>query len=372
MAGIYIHIPFCKQACYYCNFHFSTKKNYKILIKSIEKEVFLKKTFLKNEKIESIYFGGGTPSLIKSSSIKKIIDAINENYIIKPECEITLEANPDDITEEILQQWKMIGINRISIGIQSFNDTILKIMNRSHDSIKGKDALEKIQKYFDNYSMDLIYGSPKSTINSIKKDLKFIEKINPPHVSIYNMTIEKKTVFYNLKKLGKLKFPNTSRVLNQYKTIQNFMKNNKYINYEISNFCKNDLISIHNSNYWKSRKYIGFGPSAHSYDLNKRYWNSSNNEDYIESINNNIIPQSKEILSKKNKINEYIMTRIRTIWGVNLKKLKNEYEIDLYHLKKKELDFFEKKNHIKIKNNSIYLNEEGKMISDHITEKLIL
>ncbi len=372
MAGIYIHIPFCKQACYYCNFHFSTKKNHKILIKSIEKEVFLKKNFLNKEKIESIYFGGGTPSLIKPSSIKKIIEAISENYIIKNKCEITLEANPDDITEDVLKSWKIIGINRISVGIQSFNDTILKIMNRSHDSAKGIDALQKIQKYFNNYSIDLIYGSPKSTINSIKKDLKIIEKIKPPHVSIYNMTIEKKTVFYNLKKLGKLRFPSTSSVLNQYKTIQNFMKNKNYINYEISNFCKNNLISIHNSNYWKSKKYIGFGPSAHSYDLDNRYWNISNNQDYIDSINNKNMHQNKEILSNTNKINEYIMTRIRTIWGIDLKQLKREFKIDLYHIKKKELDFFKKKKHITIKNNCIYLNEEGKIISDHITEKLIL
>ena len=199
MAGIYIHIPFCKQACYYCNFHFSTTKNYKILIKSIQDEIYLKKFFLNKEKIESIYFGGGTPSLIKSEYIKQIIKTLKTHFEIKNNCEITLEVNPDDINDQKLKIWKKLGINRLSIGIQTFDNAILKNMNRSHNSLLAKKALTKIETQFNNYSIDLIYGAPKSTIKTLKKDLKIIKDINPPHISIYNMTVEKNTVFYNLK-----------------------------------------------------------------------------------------------------------------------------------------------------------------------------
>jgi len=259
MAGIYIHIPFCKQACYYCNFHFSTTKNYKILIKSIQDEIYLKKFFLNKEKIESIYFGGGTPSLIKSEYIKQIIKTLKTHFEIKNNCGITLEVNPDDINNQKLKIWKKLGINRLSIGIQTFDNAILKSMNRNHNEIVAKKALKKIKTQFSNYSIDLIYGAPKSTIKTLKKDLNIIKDINPPHVSIYNMTVEKNTVFYNLKKLGKLKLPTIASVLKQYQIIHKSMIELKYINYEISNFTKNNFISIHNSNYWKSKKYIGFG-----------------------------------------------------------------------------------------------------------------
>ena len=245
-------------------------------------------------------------------------------------------------------------------------------MNRSHNSLLAKKALKKIKAKFNNYSIDLIYGAPKSTIKTLKKDLKIIKDINPPHVSIYNMTIEKNTVFYNLKKLGKLKFPNISSVLKQYQIIHKSMIKLKYINYEISNFSKNNFISIHNSNYWKSKKYLGFGPSAHSYDLKYRYWNISNNQKYINEINKKKLPQKKEKLSKNNIINEHIMTRLRTIWGLNLKEIKEKFQIDLYNIKKNELNLFKKDKHIDIKNNTIILNKKGKIISDYITEKIML
>ena len=372
MAGIYIHIPFCKQACYYCNFHFSTTKNYKILIKSIQDEIYLKKFFLNKEKIESIYFGGGTPSLIKSEYIKQIIKTLKTHFEIKNNCEITLEVNPDDINNQKLKIWKKLGINRLSIGIQTFDNAILKSMNRSHNSLLAKKALKKIKTQFSNYSIDLIYGAPKSTIKTLKKDLNIIKDINPPHVSIYNMTVEKNTVFYNLKKLGKLKLPTIASVLKQYQIIHKSMIELKYINYEISNFTKNNFISIHNSNYWKSKKYIGFGPSAHSYDLKYRYWNSSNNQNYINEINKKKLPEKKEKLSKNNIINEHIMTRLRTIWGLNLKEIKEKFQIDLYSIKKNELNLFKKEKHIEIKNNTIILNKKGKIISDYITEKIML
>ena len=203
MAGIYIHIPFCKQACYYCNFHFSTTKNHNILIKSIQDEIYLKKNFLNKEKIGSIYFGGGTPSLIKSKYIKKIIKTLKAHFIIKNNCEITLEANPDDINNQKLKIWKKLGINRLSIGIQTFDNAILKSMNRSHNSLLAKKALKKIKTQFNNYSIDLIYGAPKSSIKTLKKDLRIIKDINPPHVSIYNMTVEKKTVFPKMTNFSK-------------------------------------------------------------------------------------------------------------------------------------------------------------------------
>ena len=281
MPGIYVHIPFCKRACHYCNFHFSTLSNYSELISSIINEIDANQKKFKYSDVSTIYFGGGTPSIIEGDLLNKIFTKIKDKFNIKNNCEVTIEANPDDISLKKLEKWKQIGFNRISLGVQSFNDKILKKLNRIHTSKQSHNAIEKINKTFKNFSVDLMFGTPESGIESIKKDLDIIKKIAPPHVSIYNMTVEKRTVFYNLLKDHKIILPDEDIVLNQYDIILKKMKSMGYINYEISNFSKREYESQHNSNYWKSKEYLGFGPGAHSYDKKRRYWNIKDNKKYI-------------------------------------------------------------------------------------------
>ena len=370
MAGVYIHIPFCKKACHYCNFHFSTQKNYKTLVYAIIKEIEINQKKFNNKNISTIYFGGGTPSIIENELIKKIIIKINNNYKVSKDCEITLEVNPDDVTTKKLNSWKKIGINRLSLGVQTFNDNLLKQLNRIHTSKDAIKSINKIKNTFNNYSIDLMFGTPNSSGDSIKYDLSILKELSPPHVSIYNMTLEKRTVFYNLLKKKKISLPSESSVLDQYDLILNELEIFGYENYEISNFAKKNFHSQHNSNYWNNKEYIGFGPSAHSYDKTFRYWNISDNKKYIELIDKEKKVYEKEELSRTEKINEYILTRIRTKKGVNQNELLESFNVNLLKEREKELKLFKKEKLVKIEKNIISLTNEGKKLCDYITEKI--
>lgn len=370
MAGVYIHIPFCKKACHYCNFHFSTQRNHKTLINAVLKEIEINQKKFNNKNISTIYFGGGTPSIIKNNHINEIILQIKSRFNVQKKAEITLEVNPDDISRNKLQSWKKIGINRLSLGVQTFNNHLLKKLNRIHTAEVAISAVREIKNIYDNYSIDLMFGIPDSTKESVRNDLSILNKLDPPHVSIYNMTLEERTVFYKLFKNNKISLPSEKSVVEQYDLILNQLESLGYENYEISNYAKKNYHSEHNSNYWNDEEYIGYGPSAHSYDRKYRYWNIRDNKEYIKLMEEEKIVFNREKLSVKEKINEHILTRIRTSKGIDQKEMIKKFDINLLQEKANEIKMLEKEKLIIVNKGVLKLTNKGKKISDSITEKI--
>ena len=326
MAGIYIHIPFCKQACHYCNFHFSTSlKSKDFLVSSIAEEIFLKSKINK-EKIETIYFGGGTPTLLDISDFEIILKSIGKNYKIISNPEITLEANPDDISLEKLKNFKNLSINRLSIGVQSFIDSELKLMNRAHDSKKALKSVEDSKKVFDNISVDLLYGLPDSSVETLNYNIKILTDFDVNHISSYAITLEPKTALEKFVNSGIVVLPDDKIVYDQFVHVNKELVLKNYINYELSSFAKENFFSKNNTAYWSRKKYIGVGPSAHSYDGLSRSWNISNNKRYIDQINSGKLYHKIEELSKIDQYNEYIMTGLRTMWGISLNYIEQHFD----------------------------------------------
>ncbi len=372
MAGIYIHIPFCKQACHYCDFHFSTTLKHKdALVLALLHEIKLRKNYLSKENIETIYFGGGTPSLLSAQEIQSILQTIYENFEVSSEVEITLEANPDDLSKEKLKGLKSTAINRMSIGVQSFIDRDLIWMNRAH---KQKEAIECIQRTQDlgieNISIDLIYGIPlltdKEWVNNIHQTLE----LGVPHISSYALTVEKGTALDTFIQKGKIKPMDEEQSANQFEILQEELKSAGFIHYEISNFCKPNYPSKHNSAYWKGIPYLGVGPSAHSFNKTTRQWNISNNHQYIDSIMRDQIPQTVEILSIENRINEYLMVSLRTMWGIDLKYFEDEFGSSLTQELINKTSIFIKNNWLEKNNQSIMTTNTGKLMADKIASDL--
>lgn len=325
MAGIYFHYPFCSQACNYCNFHFSTQTKYRQQMqKAMMSELYLRKSELKTP-IESIYFGGGSPSLLSASFFHKVIKSVNHCFKLSNNIEITLEANPNDLTLQNLKDLKKSGVNRISIGVQSFHDYELKMMNRIHNSNQGLKAIEWTSKVFDNFSVDLIYGLPKSNISTWAHNLDILTSFNPPHISSYALTVEPKTVLFRQVDKGDIKLLDEEAVKLQYDLLTSRLEKAAYINYEFSNFGKIGFHSVNNSNYWNGKPYLGIGPSAHSYDGHRvRSWNISNNLKYLKSIENGCLSQRKEVLKDHEVFNEYIMIGLRTD-GVKIRRVNESF-----------------------------------------------
>ena len=325
MAGIYFHYPFCSQACNYCNFHFSTQTKYRQQMqKAMMSELYLRKSELKTP-IESIYFGGGSPSLLSASFFHKVIKSVNDCFKLSNNIEITLEANPNDLTLQNLKDLKKSGVNRISIGVQSFHDYELKMMNRIHNSNQGLKAIEWTSKVFDNFSVDLIYGLPKSNISTWAHNLDILTSFNPPHISSYALTVEPKTVLFRQVDKGDIKLLNEEAVQLQYDLLTSRLEKEAYINYEFSNFGKIGFHSVNNSNYWNGKPYLGIGPSAHSYDGHRvRSWNISNNLKYLKSIENGCLSQRKEVLKDHEVFNEYVMIGLRTD-GVKIRRVNESF-----------------------------------------------
>ncbi len=377
MAGIYIHIPFCKQACYYCNFHFSTLLDAKNeMIAALIKEIQLSSVYLVNDKseteiIETIYFGGGTPSLLTNDDIENLLLAIENNYTVSRESEITIEANPDDINKEKLTAWKEAGINRLSIGIQSFQQKDLEWMNRVHNT---KQALESIlltkKSGFNNFSVDLIYGTPGLTDEEWKMNVEQVINLGAPHIACYALTVEPKTALHKMIHLKKKVDIDTDQQARQFLLLMKWMKEAGYEHYEISNFAKPGFGSKHNSSYWQGKTYIGIGPSAHSYDGKSRRWNIANNVLYLQSIKNNIIPFEEEKLTNVERLNEYIMTSLRTIEGLDLKIIENNFSIkERNRIQDYVVDYINKKMMI-YNNEKLILTDEGKLFADGIAADL--
>lgn len=375
MSGIYIHIPFCKQACHYCNFHFSTTySKYKDdLLAALIKEISLQKEYLSTKNVGTIYFGGGTPSLLTATEINKIIKEITQHFQIDSKAEITIESNPDDLSDNYLKKLKATPVNRLSIGIQSFFNEDLQYMNRAHSAAESKKAIQLAQDNgFDNLSIDLIYGTPTlqddQWIENIEKSISF--KI--PHVSCYSLTVEPKTALNKLIQNQKLPAVNEEKSAQHFLILMDLMKKNNFEHYEISNFCQPGQYAVHNTNYWKGRSYLGIGPSAHSFDGRSRQWNINNNTTYIKSIQENKIPFQKEVLTATQQLNEYIMTSLRTQWGCDLKKIESDWGIQNKTQIEKTVGKYLQSKYIIIAQDVLYLTTSGKLIADSIISDLFL
>ncbi|MCX6188826.1 MAG: radical SAM family heme chaperone HemW [Bacteroidetes bacterium] len=327
MAGIYIHIPYCKQACIYCDFHFSTThKNKSVLLECLKQELILRKEELRHDCIDTIYFGGGTPSICSGDELSSLLETIAQNYLVQNTCEITLEANPDDLTLEKIKDLKRIGINRLSVGVQSFFEEDLNWMHRAHNAQQAHECLSNAQNEgILNLSVDLIFATPLLSDIKLEENLKLLMKHHLPHLSCYNLTIEDKTNLHHQIKTKKMNAVPDETGIRQFYLIRNHLQENGYEHYEISNYAKPGAYSKHNTSYWQRKKYMGIGPSAHSFTGAARSWNVRNNESYIRSLVKNELPSESETLSQNNLFNETLLTGLRTQWGVNLSNLKDEF-----------------------------------------------
>ena len=366
MSGIYIHIPFCRKKCSYCDFHFSTSfSSYRSqMIQSISDELKDRLNELSDCQPKTIYFGGGTPSLLEKHELKILFQPIFNKYPLKQFSEITLEANPEDITEDSLNDWKELGINRLSIGIQSFKESDLTWMNRAHTLEESRNCIDLAKKAgFSNISLDLMYGLPNLSLAEWEKHINEIISFDVNHISAYCLTVEKGTLLQKKVHNKSLSIPDEDYIIEQYKTLIFKLKNVGINQYEISNFSKIGCQSIHNSNYWSGQKFIGIGPSAHSFDGKKRRWNIANNAIYMKKTDWFEV----EILSENERWNEYILTRLRTTNGINLVELKNLFDVDNQFLQTKEE--YIKQNWLLEVDNQIKLTQEGQLRADFIASE---
>ena len=378
MSGIYIHIPFCKQACHYCDFHFSTSmKKKEEMVLAIAKEIQMRKSEFElldgarnDAKIETIYFGGGTPSVLTSEEINFLIAAVYSNYSVIENPEITLEANPDDLSSERIIELSKSKINRLSIGIQSFFEDDLQMMNRAHNSAEAKKCLQEATLYFDNISLDLIYGIPRMSNEKWKQNIETALSFGIPHISSYALTVEPKTALNKLIQTGKIAAPKDEVAQEHFAILVETLEANGFIHYELSNFGKENYFSKNNSAYWLGKKYIGIGPSAHSYDGISRSWNVSNNSIYLKSIQEDKLPNEIEILSISDRYNEYIMTGLRTIWGVSLDRIKTEFGDEYLNYLNKQVQKFLDDDLVFIENNILKPTSKGKFLTDGIASDL--
>jgi len=371
MSGIYIHIPFCKQACHYCDFHFSTSMKKKDeMVLALAKEISMRKDEFENEIVETIYFGGGTPSVLTNEEINFLISEVYKNYKVAENPEITLEANPDDLSSERILALSKSPINRLSIGIQSFYENDLKMMNRAHNSAEAIKCLQEATQYFDNISLDLIYGIPGMSDEMWKKNIETALSFGIPHISSYALTVEPKTALRKLIDTGKIAEPQDETASNHFMILVETLQKKGFIHYELSNFGKENYFSKNNSAYWLGKKYIGIGPSAHSYDGEKRGWNIANNSLYLKAIENNELPIENEILTVSDRYNEYIMTGLRTIWGVSLERIEKEFGQDYFDYLQKQSQKFLDDELLSIENNILKPTAKGKFLTDGIASDL--
>ncbi|MGE8529211.1 radical SAM family heme chaperone HemW [Chryseobacterium rhizosphaerae] len=325
---IYIHIPFCKQKCSYCNFHFSTSLNFKDeMLQAMKTEMMLRKDELQNKTLQSLYFGGGTPSILSVDEIHSLIDEALKYFSFDKDIEITLEANPDDLDQRFVKQLAGTPVNRLSIGTQSFFEEDLKLMNRAHSASEAESSIKRAQDFgFENLSIDLIYGSPTSNLEIWKENLNKTIELEVPHISSYALTVEPKTALENWISKGKVTSPKEEEQNREFYYLSDFLKDNGFEHYEVSNFAKPGFYSRHNSAYWKYKEYLGIGPSAHSYNgFDVRSWNIANNPQYIKKLAVKNLAKEEELLSQEDQFNEMIMIGLRTTWGVDLTSLKNKF-----------------------------------------------
>ncbi|MFC4162326.1 radical SAM family heme chaperone HemW [Epilithonimonas zeae] len=372
---IYLHIPFCKQKCSYCNFHFSTSFSLKDeMLSAIKKEIRLRHNELENKFLKSLYFGGGTPSVLSIDEIKSLLDEIQKYFTFDENIEITLESNPDDLNKNFLKELSNTEINRLSIGTQSFFDEDLKLMNRAHNASEAESSIKRAQDFgLENISIDLIYGSPTSNFEIWKENLNKTIELQVPHVSSYALTVEPKTALEKWIENGKVSSPEEAEQNQEFYYMKDFLKDNGFDHYEISNFGKPGFHSRHNSAYWKSEPYLGIGPSAHSYNGNfERSWNVANNSLYIKNINQDLLPKETEILSEKDRFNEMMMIGLRTIWGVDLDKINQNFSSEIIDYLNQEIKPKLESGILKIENNYLKIPEKHWFLADGIASDLFI
>ena len=343
------------------------------MVHAIALELKLQRNYLQREEINTIYFGGGTPSLLSGEQISLLLSEIYRHYNVNNTPEITFEANPDDLTYDKLALIKSCGINRLSIGIQSFDDRQLLFMNRAHTSREALASINLAKSLdLENITVDLIYGLPNSSLISWKNDLAQAIELKIPHISAYCLTIEPRTVFGHLHKKNKFYPLEDEIIANQFELLVEMLNESGYVHYEVSNFCLPGRYSQHNSNYWRFKKYLGVGPSAHSFDLISRQANIKNNHLYIANVNKGIVPCEVERLTNKDKANEYLLTSLRTHWGCDLHFLKTQFKIDLLETHSKTIDEYKGKGLITEKNGVIFLTTDGKLLADNIIQTFFI
>ena len=370
---IYIHIPFCKQKCSYCNFHFSTSLQFKDeMVFAIKKEISLRKNELQNTDLQSLYFGGGTPSILSVDDIKSITDEVLNYFSFKNDIEVTLEANPDDLSADFLRQLSSSFVNRLSIGTQSFFDEDLKLMNRAHNSSQAESSIKRAQDFgFENLSIDLIYGSPTSNLEIWKQNLQKTTDLQIPHISSYALTVEPKTILNDWISKGKVLHPEEEEQNKEFYFMIDYLKEQGFSHYEISNFAKPNYFSKHNSSYWQYKEYLGLGPSAHSYNgFDVRSWNVANNQQYLKKINSGSLAKETELLSPKDQFNEMVMIGLRTTWGVNLESLKNKFSSDILEVFYKDIQEKISNKMLIIENNYLKIPENQWFMADGIASDL--
>lgn len=374
MAGIYLHIPFCKQACHYCDFYFSTNTSVRAeLVHAMAEEISLQRDYLEGESIRTIYFGGGTPSILDTTEIGLLLERIYKIHRVADTPEVTLEANPDDLDETKLNNLKSLGVNRLSIGIQSFDDALLARLNRVHTASTAMQCVSQARDAgFRNISIDLIYAIPGLSSDDWRRNIASALQLETQHISAYTLTIEERTVFGNWVKKGLLRPVEESVAAEQMELLVSELATQGYRQYEISNFAKPGYESLHNSNYWEGGKYLGIGPSAHSYNQRSRQHNVSNNHHYIRAVRNHEIPAEVEILRREEQINEYILTSLRTAAGCDLDFLKSNFGYDMQTHHDAYLNQLAADNLVRLAKNRLQLTEAGKLFADKISSDLFL
>lgn len=374
MAGLYIHIPFCRQKCHYCNFFSlaSSKRKDEFLV-ALEKEIALQRDFLDREAVETIYFGGGTPSLFSAEELNRLFEHLHKAFSISQEAEITLEANPDDLDPTKLNALKSTPINRLSIGIQSFRDEDLNYLNRVHSAGQALNSIKhSMDAGFRNLSIDLIYGMPTLEDTHWAENLNVVASLNIPHLSAYALTVEPHTALDKLIAKKKITAPEDERMVSQFRLLMDFAKETGFEHYEISNLCRGSYYSKHNTSYWNGVKYLGLGPSAHSFNGISRQWNVASLSEYIGSLSKDVVPFESEVLTVEQKYNEFVMLALRTIWGVDSSKIRKLFGFE------KETRFLTGIapfiQTLKVeKTGSVYvLTDEGKLLADRITSELFV
>ncbi len=373
MAGIYIHIPFCKTKCHYCDFYKSTDFAARYdFVSALKKEIVRRKHELDDERIETVYFGGGTPSVLNISEIISILQLIQSVFQFHPDPEVTLESNPDDLTDSFLHALKGTDINRLSIGIQSFHDRDLKFMNRRHNSVQARYCIQSaLEAGFRNMSIDLIYGLPGQSTEEWEANIETAIGLDVAHISAYHLTYHEGTVFHDYLKAGKISEIPDELSFSQFKLLRNRLKEAGYEPYEISNFARNGQYSRHNKSYWERKSYLGFGPSAHSFDQRTRRWNVSSLKKYLHAVENGEVFWEDEILSRQDQYNDYMITSLRTMWGISSEYLDSAFEGRYAHYFRQEVRPFVDSGHVLFNRGTYTLSEEGLFISDKIMEKLL-
>lgn len=374
MAGIYIHIPFCKKACTYCDFHFSTSMKYMDeMVDAICAELLLKKERLAGQQIGSIYFGGGTPSVLTAAALHKIFNTITQHFTVAHDAEITLEANPDDLDAKKIAEIRQLPVNRFSIGIQSFFNEDLIWMNRAHNATEAETCVKRSQDAgFENLSIDLIYGYPLLTNEKWQSNIQKALELQSPHLSAYSLTVEPRTALASAIKRGKQVPLNDEQSADQFDMLMNKSAAGGFEHYEISNFAKPGMYAVHNTNYWRGVPYLGIGPSAHGFDGTNRYLNIANNAQYLTALSDGKLAETVEELDQYDRFNEYMMTSLRTMWGVDFKKIKDQYGPAYLQDTMKNIQPFMERKWLQLEADMLKLTQDGKYFADYIASELFL